>query len=61
MSFDKLLKIAARGDLSLVQELLKSNPTILNKPSEGHNRTFLWEAVNKKRIRLVKYLLEQGR
>lgn len=59
-NFDKVLRIASKGDIVGIQGLLKENPSILNKPSEGHNRTILWEAVNKNRIELVKYLINQG-
>lgn len=33
---------------------------MLNRPSEGHRRTLLWEAVNSNRIPLIKYLIEVG-
>ncbi|GAB5554726.1 MAG: hypothetical protein Sapg2KO_43170 [Saprospiraceae bacterium] len=60
MNFDKILKLAAKGDLPGVQKILKENPTLLNKPSGGHNRTLLWEAVNGNRIDLVEYLIDAG-
>lgn len=59
-NFDKILKVAAKGDLKEVQQLLASDPTLLNRPSEGHNRTLLWEAVNKNRWALVQYLVAAG-
>lgn len=60
MNYDRILKIAAKGDLEQIQNLLQENNSLLNRPSEGHNRTLLWEAVNSNRIDLVKYLVEQG-
>ena len=59
-SFDKVLKIAAKGDLGGVRSILKEYPEVLNKASEGHHRTLLWEAVNKNRRELVEYLVDQG-
>ena len=60
MNFDRVLKVAAKGDLNGVKRILKDNPAILNQPSEGHNRTLLWEAVNANRKELAKYLIQQG-
>ena len=59
-NFDSILKIAAKGNVAQVQKLLQANSSLLNRPSEGHNRTLLWEAVNSNRIELVKYLVKQG-
>ena len=54
-----VLKAAARGDLKAVKSYLKQNPDWLNQ--EGpHGRTMLWEAVYKKRIEMVRYLIKQG-
>jgi len=58
--YDKVLKIASKGDVKGIRELLKAYPNILNKPSEGHNRTLIWEAVNKNRIELINFLIEQS-
>jgi len=60
MNFDRKLKLAAKGDLKGVKQLLKETPSLLNTPSEGHNRTLLWEAVNANRKELVAYLIQQG-
>ncbi len=60
MNFDKVLKLAAKGDLKGVQTILEENPNILNTASEGHNRTLLWEAVNGNRMELIEYLIEEG-
>jgi len=59
-SFDKILKIASKGDIVEIQKLLNEYPNILNKPSEGHNRTILWEAVNKNRFPLADFLIQKG-
>lgn len=58
--FDKVLRIASKGDLDGIKFLLQKHPDILNRPSEGHNRTILWEAVNANRIELVDYLIQKG-
>jgi len=60
MNFDRKLKVAAKGDLKGVKQLLKETPSLLNTPSEGHNRTLLWEAVNANRKELASYLIQQG-
>jgi len=52
--------MAAKGQLDQIQELLNNNPEILNRPSQGHNRTLLWEAVNKNRLPLVEFLIQKG-
>lgn len=57
--YDKVLKIASKGELKIIQNLLNTYPEILNRPSEGHNRTILWEAVNKNRIPLVEFLIQK--
>lgn len=59
-NFDSKLKVAAKGDLVGVQKLIQADKTILNRPSGGHNRTLLWEAVNKNRFEIVKYLIAEG-
>lgn len=59
-SFDKVLKIASKGNILAVKTLINDYPNILNKAIGGHNRTILWEAVNKDRIELVQYLIQQG-
>lgn len=58
--YEKVLKIASKGDLASIQTLLKKHPEILNWPNEGHNRTLIWEAVNKNRKELIEYLIAQG-
>jgi len=58
--YDKVLKIASKGELKKIKDLLITYPDILNRPSEGHNRTILWEAVNKNRIPLAEYLIQKG-
>lgn len=60
MNFDNVLKLAAKGDLERVQNILGENPTILNRASEGHNRTLLWEAVNGNRKEVIEYLIGEG-
>lgn len=57
---DDQLKIAARGKLSEVKKLLGDHIGLLNQKSAGHNRTLLWEASNKGRLEVVKYLIERG-
>jgi len=58
--YDKVLKKASKGELEVMKSLLDKYPEILNKPCEGHNRTILWEAVNKNRIPLVEFLIQKG-
>lgn len=60
MSFNKKLKYAAGGDLGQVRIMLSEDPSLLNAKSGGHNRTFLWEAVNKNHFELAQFLLSQG-
>lgn len=59
-NFNKVLRIASKGDVDGIKELLEEFPQIINRPSEGHNRTILWEAVNKNRIPLAEYLIRKG-
>ncbi len=59
-NFDRVLKMAAKGELLRLKKLLKECPGVLNRPSEGHHRTLLWEAVNSNRMELVKYLIKSG-
>jgi ankyrin repeat protein len=57
---DAVLKFAAKGDLPAVKRALAEKPTLLNAMSEGHHRTFLWEAANRNRMEVVKYLVRKG-
>ena len=59
-NFDKILRIASKGDIVGIKNLIKEYPQLINRPSEGHNRTILWEAVNKNRIPLVDFLIQKG-
>jgi len=59
-NFDKILRIASKGDIIEIENLLKKYPQIINRPSEGHNRTILWEAVNKNRFPLTDFLIQKG-
>ena len=59
-NFDKLLKIASKGDIIGIKRILKEDFDILNKFNEGHNRTLIWEAVNSNKEELAKYLIDQG-
>ena len=52
-SFDKFLKLAAKGKGEQIRQILAKYPQLLNQASGGHNRTLLWEAVNSKRHELV--------
>ena len=58
--YDKVLKIASKGKLEQIKNLLSIYPEILNRPSEGHNRTLFWESVNKNRNSLAEFLIQQG-
>jgi ankyrin repeat protein len=55
----RYLKIAARGDLNLLGQLLAEHPEFLSKRG-SHNRTLLWEAARKGRLAAVQWLMEQG-
>lgn len=55
----KYLKIAAKGDIDALRQLLAQHPEFLNKRS-SHNRTLLWEAVRRGRLPTVQWLVEQG-
>jgi len=57
---DRTLKLAAKGDLSGIKDLLSDEPQMLNAVSGGHNRTLLWEATNTGRSDVVSFLLEAG-
>ena len=60
LHYDKVLKIASRGKMERIKNLLSIHPEILNRPSEGHNRTILWESVNKNRNLLAEFLIQKG-
>ncbi len=53
------LKLAERGHIDKVQELLEAHPEFLNKRG-SHGRTLLWSAVRHGRLGLVKWLLDHG-
>ena len=55
----KHLSLAARGDLTGLKALIKAHPDYLSKRA-NHNRTFLWEAVRRGRMPVVKWLVERG-
>lgn len=40
--------------------VLRRNPDLLNKPSDGHNRTLLWEAAHAGRVDMVRWLVSEG-
>jgi len=60
LSFVEILKEATKMDIEEVKLLLQERPNLLHQKSEGHNRTLLWEAVNSKKLDLVKYLISLG-
>lgn len=55
----KYLKLAERGQIRRVREVLEDCPELLNKRG-SHGRTLLWSAVRYERIELARWLLEQG-
>ena len=55
----KHLKLAERGDVDAVRELLEEHPEWLNKRG-NHGRTLLWSAVRHGRLELVRWLIDQG-
>jgi ankyrin repeat protein len=55
----KYSRLASKGDIVALRQLLSIHPEFLNKRS-GHNRTFLWEAARTGKLTLVKWLVEQG-
>jgi len=55
----KVLKIAARGDVEGLRQLLTSHPEWLSRRG-SHNRTLLWEAVRAGKLPAVRWLVEQG-
>jgi hypothetical protein len=60
LGIDRVLKFAAKGDLAAVKDILTAQPAMLNTMSEGHHRTFVWEAANTNRLDVLKYLVEKG-
>ncbi len=60
IGLDTILKDARRGDLKAVQRHLRHDPSLLLAKSDGHDRTFLWEATRGNQVRLVRYLIEAG-
>jgi ankyrin repeat protein len=60
VGIDKVLKDARRGDIPTVKAHLRRDATLLHAKTDGHNRTFLWEATRGNRPGLVKYLLKEG-
>ena len=57
---DSVLKFAAKGDLPALKKALAEKPNLLNAMSEGHHRTFLWEAANGNRMEVIKYIVGKG-
>ncbi|MCY4094723.1 MAG: ankyrin repeat domain-containing protein [Gammaproteobacteria bacterium] len=55
----KYLKLAERGEINKVKNLLDEHPEFLNKRG-SHGRTLLWSAVRRGRIDLTRWLLDQG-
>jgi ankyrin repeat protein len=55
----KYLEIAVQGDMDRLRQLLSIHPEFLNKRG-SHNRTLLWEAVRRRKLSLVQWLVEQG-
>ena len=55
----KHLRIAERGDVDAVRELLEEHPEFLNKRG-SHGRTLLWSAVRHGRLELVRWLIDRG-
>ncbi len=56
---NKVLKIAADGDIAGLRKLLAGHPEWLNKRG-SHNRTLLWEAARRGKLPAVQWLVEQG-
>ena len=57
---DQTLKLAAKGDLPALKEALADDPGLLHAMSDGHRRTFVWEAANANRLETLEYLVEAG-
>lgn len=55
----KHLKLAERGQVDEVRNLLEEHPEFLNKRG-SHGRTLLWSAVRRGRLELVRWLLNKG-
>lgn len=49
---------AARGDIELVREILKSRPKWIRRVG-SHGRTMLWEASHRGKLEMVKYLVRR--
>ncbi|MEL6255370.1 MAG: ankyrin repeat domain-containing protein [Bacteroidota bacterium] len=62
-TYDNFLKVgahfAAKGDLLMLEEVLRQRPHWLNYRG-SHGRSMLWEAVNHRRIGCIQYLLDKG-
>ncbi len=56
---NKHLAVGARGDVPALRQLLKAHPEFLSRRG-NHNRTLLWEAARRGRLRAVKWLAERG-
>jgi len=59
-SMGDALRIAARGDVDGLRDILDRAPGLLSASSAGHNRTLLWEAVRHGRRAAVEFLVERG-
>ena len=55
----KHLKLAERGDVDAVREILEEHPEFLNKRG-SHGRTLLWSAVRHGRLALARWLIDRG-
>jgi len=60
LRIDQTLKLAAKGDLDAVKQVLADDPAMLNAMSDSHHRTLLWEAANANRMEVVEYLVAMG-
>jgi ankyrin repeat protein len=55
----KYLRLAARGDLPGLRQLLADQPDSLSHRG-AHGRTLLWEAARRGRLQVVQWLLDHG-
>lgn len=60
LGIDQVLKLAAKGDLPALKAALDCDPGLLHAMSDGHKRTFVWEAANANRLETLQYLVEKG-
>ena len=62
-TYHNFLKVGAafagKGDLPMVKEILRQKPFWVETRG-SHGRTMLWEAVNRNKLEMAAYLLDQG-